>query len=81
MVTLSWERRRNGIIPKPSQFTNVTVRDQCPKLLVDFYESRINLKKQSAPMPVPPFVSNAICNEVCEEEGEATPPTPPLLID
>jgi hypothetical protein len=44
MVTITWERRADGIVPKPSHFASAIIRDECPKLLVDFYESRINLK-------------------------------------
>ena len=46
MVTIAWERRPDGVVPKPSHFSNVIVRDECPRLLVDFYESRINLKSK-----------------------------------
>jgi hypothetical protein len=44
-VTIEWDSRVNGTKPKNSQFTSKVVRDQCPQLLVDFYETRINLKK------------------------------------
>ena len=44
MVTIGWSPRANGVIPKPSSFPNTLIRESCPKLLVDFYESRINLK-------------------------------------
>jgi len=50
MVTIGWNPRSNGVIPKPSSFANTVIREVCPKLLVDFYESRINLKpKQATP--------------------------------
>ena len=44
MVTIGWNPRPNGVIPKPSSYANTVIREVCPKLLVDFYESRINLK-------------------------------------
>jgi len=44
IVTIGWQKRSDGVIPKPSQFSNETVKENCPKLLVEFYESRINLK-------------------------------------
>jgi len=44
MVTIGWTPRANGVIPRPSSFPNTVIREECPKLLVDFYESRINLK-------------------------------------
>ena len=44
IVTIEWEKRTNGFQPKASNFSNKLVREECPKLLVDFYESRINSK-------------------------------------
>jgi len=49
MVTIGWNPRENGLIPKPSSYPNTVIREQCPKLLVDFYESRINLKPKVFP--------------------------------
>jgi hypothetical protein len=43
-VSVAWQARKDGTVPKPGLFLNTEVREQCPKLLVDFYESRINLK-------------------------------------
>jgi len=43
-VSVTWERRSDGVFPRPGLFLNTEVREKCPKLLVDFYESRINLK-------------------------------------
>ena len=48
VVSIEWKRRANGVQPKSSSFTNKVVREQCPKLLVDFYESRINSKSKAA---------------------------------
>ena len=44
-VTVEWKARVNGFRPLSQTFTNDKVKEQCPRLLVDFYESRINLKK------------------------------------
>lgn len=57
-VTIEWETRENGYQPPPSQMSNKVAREECPKLLVDFYESRINSKSnaagtKTAPKPVP----------------------------
>ena len=44
MVTLEWKLRPDGTKPLESIFTNEVVKDKFPRLLVDFYESRINAK-------------------------------------
>lgn len=48
IVTIEWEKRSNGFQPKPSNFSNKIVKEECAKLLVDFYESRINSKTKNA---------------------------------
>lgn len=48
IVTIEWQKRSNGVQPKSSNYTNKIVREECPKLLVDFYESRINSKTKGA---------------------------------
>jgi hypothetical protein len=48
-VTLEWEARANGFKPENGIFTNDQIKDKCPKLLVEFYESRINFKRNPAP--------------------------------
>lgn len=47
MVTIEWRCRPDGIKPSESIFTNEIIKDRCPRLLVDFYESRINAKQRS----------------------------------
>lgn len=49
MVTLEWKPRPiTGVKPSESVFTNDIVKERCPRLLVDFYESRINAKSRSS---------------------------------
>lgn len=43
-VTIEWKVRHNGHKPTETVFTNQEVKERCPKLLVDFYESRINAR-------------------------------------
>jgi hypothetical protein len=45
LVNMEWQERADGFKPKPSQFSSDIVRSQFPELLVDFYESKISLKK------------------------------------
>lgn len=45
-VTLEWKVNANGVKPLDSVFTNEIVKDRCPRLLVDFYESRINARSR-----------------------------------
>ena len=57
IVTIEWHTRQDGKKPKPSQFSNSTVRENCPELLVDFYESRINLKTKPVTQTPAPATS------------------------
>ena len=50
-VTIEWKVRADGVKPTESVFTNEVVKDKCPRLLVDFYESRINARSRSAEQP------------------------------
>lgn len=45
-VTIEWKPRKNGVKPQESVFSNEDVKQRCPKLLVDFYESRINARQR-----------------------------------
>ncbi|TNV79742.1 hypothetical protein FGO68_gene3745 [Halteria grandinella] len=46
-VTIEWKPRADGTRPLESVFTNEIVKDKCPRLLVDFYESRINARSRN----------------------------------
>lgn len=46
-VTIEWKTRSNGFKPSDSVFLNEEIKVQCPRLLVDFYESRINSRQKS----------------------------------
>jgi hypothetical protein len=50
-VTLEWEQRSNGFKPDHSILTNEHVKEKCPRLLVEFYESRINFKGRATTQP------------------------------
>eukprot|EP00347_Sterkiella_histriomuscorum_P012339 403368972 len=45
-VTIEWQVRADGVKPLPTQYSNNEVKERCPKLLVDFYESRINARSR-----------------------------------
>ena len=48
-VTIEWKARASsGVRPGGSIFTNDVIKDKCPRLLVDFYESRINAKSRTS---------------------------------
>lgn len=47
-VTIEWKTRADGFKPKETQFSNEEIKERCPKLLVDFYESRINSRSKSS---------------------------------
>lgn len=38
---VEWEARRGGVIPASSFVSNRLLRERCPDLLLDFYESRL----------------------------------------
>ena len=40
-MTVSWKPRKNGVIPKESQFTNKEIMKYNPQLLIEFYESKL----------------------------------------
>ena len=46
MMNLSWNPRKNGFIPKNSYYTNKEILPLYPKLLVDFYESKLRFVPQ-----------------------------------
>ena len=43
-VVMEWRKRANGFKPKETIVTNDVVKEKCPRLLIEFYESRINPK-------------------------------------
>lgn len=43
LVTIEWKSREDGIKPENTIVTNSIAKKQCAELLVDFYESRINV--------------------------------------
>lgn len=47
-MTIEWKPREDGSKPLESVFTNEVIKEKCPRLLVDFYESRINARSRTA---------------------------------
>ena len=43
-VVMEWRKRPNGFKPRETIVTNDVVKEKCPKLLIEYYESRINPK-------------------------------------
>ncbi len=41
LLTVSWKPRKNGIVPKNTQVTNKELFNHNPKLLIEFYESKL----------------------------------------
>lgn len=41
-MTIEFETRENGVMPENLVCSSEEAREKCPKLLVEFYESRIN---------------------------------------
>ncbi len=41
MCTLSWHRRLDGVLPENTEVSTQQMREKCPHILLDFYESRI----------------------------------------
>ena len=37
-----WKQRNNGTIPQSNIFTNKKLKEKCPDLLLDYYESKFN---------------------------------------
>ena len=48
-VTIEWQARSDCSKPEDTTFLNEVVKEKCPKLLVDFYESRINARSTAKP--------------------------------
>ena len=48
-VTIEWQARSDSSKPEDTTFLNEVVKEKCPKLLVDFYESRINARSTAKP--------------------------------
>ncbi len=46
MVTVRWKERIDGIRPKDTVILNEIVKERWPRILVDFYESRIKTKSK-----------------------------------
>ena len=46
LITIEWNKRADGYQPLESTHSNEVVKDKYPRLLVDFYESRINAKSR-----------------------------------
>lgn len=46
MMTISWLPRPNGIIPQNTTYTNEEMFVYAPRLLVDFYESKLKFTKK-----------------------------------
>ena len=42
LVTIEWKEREDRFKPLNSNISNKIIRNKCPELLVDFYETRIN---------------------------------------
>jgi hypothetical protein len=38
---VEWKKRADGRIPKPTYYTNAELKERCPNLLIEFYESRL----------------------------------------
>ena len=45
VVTIEWAKRADGTKPANTSYPNFVVKEECPKLLVEFYESRISSSK------------------------------------
>ncbi len=43
-VMIEWKVRGNGTKPSETTFINEVVKERCPRMLVEFYESRINAR-------------------------------------
>ena len=41
ICTVEWQVRKNGAKPEPTRYPNSILRDKCPMLLLEFYESRV----------------------------------------
>jgi hypothetical protein len=46
MVTVRWKERIDGIRPIDTVILNEIVKERWPRILVDFYESRIKTKSK-----------------------------------
>ena len=46
MVTVRWKERIDGIRPNDTVILNEIVKERWPRILVDFYESRIKTKSK-----------------------------------
>ena len=46
MVTVRWKERIDGIRPIDTVILNEIVKERWPRILVDFYESRIKTKRK-----------------------------------
>jgi len=40
-LLVEWEMRPDGIYPNPTYYSNNEIKDLCPDLLIDFYESKL----------------------------------------
>ncbi|CAI2379157.1 unnamed protein product [Moneuplotes crassus] len=43
---VQWKRRKEGVLPSPSYYPTEVIKAKCIRLLIDFYETKLQFKKK-----------------------------------
>jgi hypothetical protein len=47
LCLVEWQPRANNSVPQPSYYTNKDLKDICPMILIEYYESRLKFPTPS----------------------------------